>query len=108
MICGTMPSTFSITALPMRMTDPGQPHPFFAGRVVVIATMHRKEEAIAPLVEAHLGACAFPVALSNSLSPRRIPPPGSCESRVGLSPYGWVNPPGVGNQSWLNPHVSRV
>ena len=56
MICGTMPSTFSITALPMRMTDPGQPHPFFVGRVVVIATMHRKEEAIAPLVEAHLGA----------------------------------------------------
>lgn len=40
----------------MTMTNPGQPHPFFAGRVAVIATMHRKEQAIAPLVEAHLGA----------------------------------------------------
>ncbi|MFM7326512.1 MAG: hypothetical protein ACKO4L_16605, partial [Nodosilinea sp.] len=41
------------------MTEPGQPHPFFAGRVAVIATMHRKQEAIAPLVEAHLGAMAL-------------------------------------------------
>ncbi len=65
MICGTTPLTFSIIALPMTMTEVGHPHPFFAGRVAVIATMHRKQEAIAPLVEAHLGACAFPVALSN-------------------------------------------
>lgn len=56
MICGTTPSTFSIIALPMTMTEVGHPHPFFAGWVAVIATMHRKEESIAPLVEAHLGA----------------------------------------------------
>ncbi len=31
------------------------PPSFFAGRVVVIATMHHKEQAIAPLVETHLG-----------------------------------------------------
>ena len=28
---------------------------WFAGRVAVLATMHRKEQAIAPLIEAHLG-----------------------------------------------------
>ena len=28
---------------------------FFAGRVAMLATMHRKEQAIAPLLEAHLG-----------------------------------------------------
>ncbi|MFM7472163.1 MAG: DUF6671 family protein [Nodosilinea sp.] len=39
----------------MTMTEEGHSHPFFAGRVAVIATMHRKEQAIAPLVEAHLG-----------------------------------------------------
>jgi len=43
----------------MTITEPGQPHPFFVGRVAVIATMHRKQEAIAPLVEVHLGACAL-------------------------------------------------
>ena len=48
MICGTTPLTFSIIALPMTMTEVGHPHPFFAGRVAVIATMHRKQEAIAP------------------------------------------------------------
>lgn len=31
------------------------PPSFFAGRVAVIATMHHKEQAIAPLVETHLG-----------------------------------------------------
>ncbi|MBE9113662.1 hypothetical protein IQ273_30265 [Nodosilinea sp. LEGE 07298] len=31
------------------------PRDWFAGRVAVLATMHRKEQAIAPLLEAHLG-----------------------------------------------------
>jgi hypothetical protein len=32
-----------------------EPINFFAGRVAVLATMHRKEDVIAPLLEAHLG-----------------------------------------------------
>jgi hypothetical protein len=32
-----------------------EPRDWFAGRVAVLATMHRKEQAIAPLLEAHLG-----------------------------------------------------